>query len=279
MDQDRERNITTVRRDAARERQVHRQQHVRKVLLILDYAVECIGCLSVLLGYSIKTFTEKIVVSYIVKSIAFSSFGIMIPLAYLLNESRVKQTIEKLGWYAGFKSIFHSRRKIRRLESNRINNSSNRRRISIAQHNTQRNVVNASPPNFHQEILDNNSNRTPVNDNGALQPSREIDDSFRFIDDESLCQDISGELRALTSETTNDYTFGLENSTEYNDIHFSFRSQCRIGYLSGFILRENSPCDTSLHSSAGIDEIGSSDIECDAESLMLQATNCSDEIE
>ena len=40
-------------------------------------------------------------------------YSVPIPISYLINESRVKDTIISSGWVEGFKSIFHSEEKIR----------------------------------------------------------------------------------------------------------------------------------------------------------------------
>ena len=40
-------------------------------------------------------------------------YSVPIPLSYLINESRVKDTIISSGWVEGFKSIFHSEERIR----------------------------------------------------------------------------------------------------------------------------------------------------------------------
>ena len=44
-------------------------------------------------------------------------YGCLIPIAYLLNESRLRTTILDHGWIRGFRSIFYSAAKIR--ENNR----------------------------------------------------------------------------------------------------------------------------------------------------------------
>ena len=111
-----ERSILKARLKDAKIKRKRRHQ-LRKVLLVLDYIVECIGGLIILCVFFIG---DQILLQHILLSIGSFVYGIPIPLAYLLNESRVRNIIVSKGWIEGFKSIFYSSEQIRQLERNRI---------------------------------------------------------------------------------------------------------------------------------------------------------------
>ena len=99
---------------------------MRKVLLILDHAVESAGGMFMFLVLFIGE--NKVSYSLYYQRILFSLgtflYGIPIPIAYLLNESRVRDVIVNKGWVEGFKAIFYSADKIKSLERQKVMNSS-----------------------------------------------------------------------------------------------------------------------------------------------------------
>ena len=99
---------------------------MRKVLLILDHVVESTGGLFMFLVLFIGE--NKVYYSLYYQRILFSLgtflYGIPIPIAYLLNESRVREVIVNKGWVEGFKAIFYSANKIRNLERRNVMTSS-----------------------------------------------------------------------------------------------------------------------------------------------------------
>ena len=94
-----------------------RRHNLRKVLLTLDYGVECIGCSLISLVFFVG---DQFVLQRILLTLAAFVFGVPIPIAYLLNESRVRNIIISKGWIRAFISIFDSPEKIKRLERKRI---------------------------------------------------------------------------------------------------------------------------------------------------------------
>ena len=94
-----------------------KRHRIRKILLVLDYIVECIGCLFIFFVFFIG---EKRFLQHVLLSVGTFIYGVPIPFAYLLNESRVRNTIIDEGWVEGFKSIFYSNEKIKQLKRKRI---------------------------------------------------------------------------------------------------------------------------------------------------------------
>ena len=99
-----------------------RRHQMRKILLALDYLIETIGGLFIFLVFFIGE--NKVSYSLLYQQILFCVgtfiYGILIPIAYLLNESRVRNIIVNHGWVEGFKSIFYSNGKIRELDRQEI---------------------------------------------------------------------------------------------------------------------------------------------------------------
>ena len=96
------------------------RHRLRKVLLALDYLVECLGGCIIFIAIFIGD--ESLLQQHILLTIGSFIYGVPIPLAYLLNETRVRNIIIKKGWLEGFISIFHSPEKIKALEQERIVN-------------------------------------------------------------------------------------------------------------------------------------------------------------
>ena len=88
------------------------------VLLVLDYAVEFVGGSFMFIVFFVGE--NKVAYSLLYQRILFCIgtfiYGIPIPIAYLYNESRVRNIIVKKGWIEGLKAIFYSNQKIRNLE-------------------------------------------------------------------------------------------------------------------------------------------------------------------
>ena len=103
---------------AIAKKQRERRHNMRKVLIVVDYIVEFVGGLFIFFIFFIGE--NKVSYSLLYQRILFCIgtivYGIFIPIAYLANEFRVRETIVIDGWTEGFKSIFYSRKKIRDLE-------------------------------------------------------------------------------------------------------------------------------------------------------------------
>ena len=114
-----ERGLTSLRakHPNAVKRRARRHQ-MRKMLLSLDYIIETAGGFVIFLIFFIGE--NKVHYSLLYQRILFCVctfiYGIPIPMAYLLNESRVREVIVNDGWIEGFKSIFYTASKIRELE-------------------------------------------------------------------------------------------------------------------------------------------------------------------
>ena len=95
-----------------------RRHHVRKVLLGLDFIIDLFSGTFILFLLFIGE--NKVSYSLLYQRILFCFgtllYGILIPIAHLLNESRVRNIIVKDGWLKGFISIFHSEKQIRQFQ-------------------------------------------------------------------------------------------------------------------------------------------------------------------
>ena len=58
---------------------------------------------------------KSLVQEYVLGTCCIFVYSVPIPISYLINESRVKDTIISSGWIEGFKSIFHSEETIREI--------------------------------------------------------------------------------------------------------------------------------------------------------------------
>ena len=85
----------------------------------MDYAVELLGSLFMMF---IVFVGDSILYQRILFCIGTFLYGIPIPLAFLLNEARVRDIIVNEGWMEGFKAIFHSETKIRNQEREKVAN-------------------------------------------------------------------------------------------------------------------------------------------------------------
>ena len=85
---------------------------------MLDYIIDLVAGTFILLLLFIGE--NKVSYSLLYQRILFCFgtlvYGILTPIAYLLNESRVRSIIVKDGWCKGFMSIFHSDKQIRQFQ-------------------------------------------------------------------------------------------------------------------------------------------------------------------
>ena len=86
---------------------------MRKMLLVLDYAIELGGGFFM---FFVIFVGDSIFYQRVLFCAGTFLYGIPIPVAYLLNESRVRNVIVNDGWAKGVKSIFYSNTKIRDME-------------------------------------------------------------------------------------------------------------------------------------------------------------------
>ena len=93
-----------------------KQRHeTRKALIVLDCTVETMVGLILLVTNVLGTLVQYKAAGFIA-GFTVLMYAIPIPLAYLVNESRVRSTILAAGWIEGIKSIFYSSEKILNLE-------------------------------------------------------------------------------------------------------------------------------------------------------------------
>ena len=105
----------------------HRRHQLRKVILALDYIVECIGCILILFIFLIG---EQYLLQHIFLTVGIFIYGVPIPIAYLLNETRVRNVIVNKGWIEGIKAIFYSSDQIKQTKRQQILGSLHQKRIS-----------------------------------------------------------------------------------------------------------------------------------------------------
>ena len=100
-----------------------RRHRVRKILIVLDYIIDSVTGVFILLLLFIGE--NKVSYSLLYQRILFCfgnfAYGILTPIAHLLNESRVRNIIVKDGWFNGFISIFYSEKKMREYQTKQNN--------------------------------------------------------------------------------------------------------------------------------------------------------------
>ena len=100
-----------------------RRHRVRKILIVLDYIIDSVTGVFILLLLFIGE--NKVSYSLLFQRILFCfgnfAYGILTPIAHLLNESRVRNIIVKDGWFNGFISIFYSEKKMREYQTKQNN--------------------------------------------------------------------------------------------------------------------------------------------------------------
>ena len=117
--------------DRVAKKQRERRHNMRKVLIVIDYAIEFVGGLFILFIFFVgenKAF-YSLLYQRILFCIGIFVYGILIPLAYLANECRVRDIIVTDGWIEGFKSIFYSKNQNRNRERGKSNSKSRRRNM------------------------------------------------------------------------------------------------------------------------------------------------------
>ena len=95
-----------------------RRHHLRIFLLVLDYLVECLGGIFIFIVIFVAD--KSLLQQHVMLTIGSFVYGVPIPLAYLLNETRVRNIIIQNGWLEGVKSIFHSSERLKQLERDKI---------------------------------------------------------------------------------------------------------------------------------------------------------------
>ena len=83
------------------------------MLLVLDYAIELVGGFFM---FFVIFVGDSIFYQRVLFCAGTFLYGIPIPIAYLLNESRVRNVIVNDGWAKGIKSIFDSNAQIRETQ-------------------------------------------------------------------------------------------------------------------------------------------------------------------
>ena len=95
---------------------VARKQRCRnnKILIALDFLAESVSNLCQMVVYLIPS--NDPIFQYVAFSLWVLNYSCLIPMSYLLNEKRVKDIVIEKGWIKGIKAVFHSSKKIRRLQ-------------------------------------------------------------------------------------------------------------------------------------------------------------------
>ena len=102
-------------RNPRNQRKRARRHLVRKILLVLDYLIDTIaGTFTIVLFFfGENKGPNSLLYQRILHCVGAFCYGILIPMAHLLNESRVRTIIVNDGWCQGFKSIFYFGNKTR----------------------------------------------------------------------------------------------------------------------------------------------------------------------
>ena len=133
----------------------NRRHQLRKALLVLDYGVELIGSLFMVFVVFIG---NSLLYQRILFCIGTFLYGIPIPVAFLINEARVRDIIVNEGWIEGIKAIFYSTTKIRNLERGKIpNNQEDKKGDSIGHNEVQNMIMLASSSNLQECTNDNDA--------------------------------------------------------------------------------------------------------------------------
>ena len=95
---------------------VARKQRRRnnKILIALDFLAESVSNLCQMVVYLIPS--NDPIFQYVAFSLWVLNYACLIPMSYLLNEKRVKDIVIEKGWIEGIKAVFHSSKKIRKLQ-------------------------------------------------------------------------------------------------------------------------------------------------------------------
>ena len=181
------------------------RHRLRKVLLALDYLVECSGGCFIFIVIFVGD--ESLLQQHVLLTIGSFIYGVPIPLAYLLNETRVRNIIIKKGWIEGFISIFHSPEKIKQLEQERImqylhpeNSPNNEVYVSQKVDNCYKVSYlrkNISQTNIADEISENNEflkNRNVHQDDRAKKINFDTTETNRLARNEAIMIDFSYQI-------------------------------------------------------------------------------------
>ena len=172
--------------------------------MVLDYIVETTGGLICLVTnvsgtlYQYKAVTN-IAPNYIAMCFMGFMYAVPIPLSYLINESRVRDTIIADGWIDGIKSIFYSPEKIRNLEREKTENSPIRSQNNIGKNNPPSSLPKCQIERKAETIFNNNS----INNHTSHQ---KIDNDKSPTTDIILRQDMSSEELKSMCKTSKMYT-------------------------------------------------------------------------
>ena len=121
-------NKTSANQNKGETTNLRKRRHtIRSILLVLDYAIEFIGGAFMILVIFVG---DSIFYQRVLFCVGTFVYGIPIPMAYLLNESRVRDTIVNHGWLQGFWSVFYSSTHIRENKREAIQNT--KRKESMA---------------------------------------------------------------------------------------------------------------------------------------------------
>ena len=113
-------------------------------------------------------------IPYMFLASSFLMTAILIPMTYLINESRVKDIIIIDGWIQGIKSIFYSSEKIRQLELEK--HTSN---LAVANQLDRQNDTKPQKPrpplrNSQNERNEENISVAEPENNGKLEEERDL---------------------------------------------------------------------------------------------------------
>ena len=111
------------------DRKKRAQRHfVRVVLLVLDFVVDTIAGTSMFTLFFLGENKEYYSLFYqrVLHCIIVISYGVLIPIVHLLNESRVRNIIVAEGWLLGIRSVFIISKSKWCFQRSRRNRQSNR---------------------------------------------------------------------------------------------------------------------------------------------------------
>ena len=204
-----------------------KQRHeTRKALIVLDYTVETMGGLILLItnvsGTLYQYKSANVIFNYVALCIAVFMYAIPIPLAYLVNESRVRSTILAAGWIEGIRSIFYSSDKIRNLEREKLRENT----PNIQNIKGQNNPAN-SLPNFQMGRTVENMCSDNSTDNHTL--NRNTDNDKSSTNNIISRQDVANDNSKSTFESAKEHAdFSdeyIEGNLPNHDINHSTSNQ------------------------------------------------------
>ena len=132
--------------------------------------MECLGGCVIFIAIFVGH--QSLLQQHILLTIGSFVYGVPIPLAHLLNETRVRNIIIHKGWLEGFKSIFYSPKKIKQLERERIVNYLHDKSDDRVQCERVRMNVNGYQVIYQKGNVDNLQNRIPVGTSHILESNQ-----------------------------------------------------------------------------------------------------------